>query len=699
MADVKVKYIGDTTSLDAATARTTKNLDKLGKQTQQTNTHLTKSTKAAADAAKGFTGLNLGAGLATAGIGAAAIGLKAMIDQATESEKVTKQTEAVLRSTGGAAHVSADAIENLANKISEKSGIDDEAIQSGENLLLTFTKVQNQVGKGNDIFNQGVQAATDLSVAMGQDLNKSVIQVGKALNDPIKGMTALRRVGVSFTQQQQDQVKALVATGDTLSAQKVILKELTTEFGGSAAAQATAIDKLKVSVNNLAEAGGKLVLPSFESGAADSTKLIGAFESIITKTNETAKSSGFLGKAFGAVRDSALRAVPGLNGYLTVHNILNATTKDATENAGAAADKIKVYDDAIRKLADDTAGGAGQRQLAEDQKAVTAAAGDQTKITGALNTAIGAATKTTDAKTAADKKAKEATKELNKALTDLGTEAGPAAVALAKALHFPIAAIKEETAAVKDMKDANAKAFDVAGDAVDKFKDKAKVSFKEFAADMFKSLVATSNWATNLDTLADRGLNQGLLTRLRDAGPASAGEVQAILDNVGKGSIGILNNIERASKEAETKHDQHIAGIITKTTAFGRFIENFNPTLHVGISIPSAVSFHPSAGRTGGNVPTVGFETDIGRTVTVRAAGGPLAAGQASIVGEKGPELFVPKSSGTVIPNGAPLGSTFNLHNTIVVSEVDTGDRMVRKFIQAIGLGQGKADLRRALGV
>ena len=41
-----------------------------------------------------------------------------------------------------------------------------------------------------------------------------------------------------------------------------------------------------------------------------------------------------------------------------------------------------------------------------------------------------------------------------------------------------------------------------------------------------------------------------------------------------------------------------------------------------------------------------------------RAEGGPVGAGSAYIVGEKGPELFVPGASGSIIPNGATSGGS-----------------------------------------
>jgi hypothetical protein len=159
---------------------------------------------------------------------------KGIIDSITafdESEKVMAQTNAVLASTKGVAGMSASAVSELAKSIQMMSTFDDEAVQGAENLLLTFTSI------GKDVFPQATQAVVDMSQAMGQDLKSTSIQVGKALQDPILGVTALRRVGVNFNSTQQEMIKKMVETGKTMDAQKYILKELATEFGGSASAQ------------------------------------------------------------------------------------------------------------------------------------------------------------------------------------------------------------------------------------------------------------------------------------------------------------------------------------------------------------------------------------------------------------------------------------------------------------------------------
>lgn len=149
-----------------------------------------------------------------------------------ESEKVQAQLEAVLNSTAHAAGVSADEAIKLSKSLEAQTTFSDEAVLSAENLLLTFTKIKDSV------FPEATKTVLDMATALGEDTSSAAIQLGKALNDPILGVTALQRVGVSFSAAQKEVIQHLVETGHTLEAQKMILKELSTEFGGSATAAA-----------------------------------------------------------------------------------------------------------------------------------------------------------------------------------------------------------------------------------------------------------------------------------------------------------------------------------------------------------------------------------------------------------------------------------------------------------------------------
>jgi hypothetical protein len=170
-------------------------------------------------------------------------------------------------------------VDRLATRLSNLVGVDDEVIAAGANMLLTFKGIRNEVGKGNRIFDQASAVILDMTAAMHQGevsqqgLEKATIQVGKALNDPIKGITALTRVGVTFTQKQKDQIKALVEAGDKMGAQKIILGELKSEFGGAAAAAADPWQRFSVLMGNIKERIGAVLLPA----------LVGVF-GFLTKT-------------------------------------------------------------------------------------------------------------------------------------------------------------------------------------------------------------------------------------------------------------------------------------------------------------------------------------------------------------------------------------------------------------------------------
>lgn len=237
----------------------------------------TKTFKQVDDAAEttGSKLANLGAKISPAVVAAstavvAGVGfaLKTAFDAATESEKVSRETGRVIETMGASAWTSADQVGDLAQQISNLTGKDDELIQSSANLLLTFGNVRNEIGEGNDIFDRAVGLSLDLSTALGTDASSAAIQLGKALNDPVKGITALSRAGVSFTEEQKEQIKTLVASGDLLSAQKIIVEELGRQFGGAAEAAKTPIETLQTKLENLAEDVGTVLLPVI-GGIAD----------------------------------------------------------------------------------------------------------------------------------------------------------------------------------------------------------------------------------------------------------------------------------------------------------------------------------------------------------------------------------------------------------------------------------------------
>lgn len=203
--------------------------------------------------------LTIGLGAAVIGVSALVGGLTASVQAAMEAEEGQAQLAAVLASTGGAAGVTADMANNLASSLQDVTRFEDDAILAGESMLLTFTNI------GKDVFPQATETMLNMSQAMGQDLQSSAVQLGKALNDPIAGMSALARVGVTFTEEQKEMIKGLQESGDLMGAQKIILAELEKEFGNSARAAgetfAGKLDILKNKFGDLMEMIGGAILP------------------------------------------------------------------------------------------------------------------------------------------------------------------------------------------------------------------------------------------------------------------------------------------------------------------------------------------------------------------------------------------------------------------------------------------------------
>ena len=186
-----------------------------------------------------------------------------------ESEKSGKKLDAVLAATGGAAGVSGEEIRKMAGDLQLVTNFEDDATINAAALLATFTKIKG------DTFQSAIVAAQDLSAVMGQDLNASIVQVGKALNDPVRGVTALRKVGVSFSEEQQQQIKQLQKSGDLAGAQAIILQELQNEFGGAARAVADPFTILGNVIGDIMEMLGGALLPTLQTIAVE---VLGVFQ-------------------------------------------------------------------------------------------------------------------------------------------------------------------------------------------------------------------------------------------------------------------------------------------------------------------------------------------------------------------------------------------------------------------------------------
>lgn len=173
--------------------------------------------------------------------------------------KAIAQVEAGLKSTGDQVGYTSKQLQDMASEMQKTTLFGDEAIlKDATAQLLTFTNIS-----GNE-FKRTQKAALDLATRLDGDLKSASIQLGKALNDPVKNLSALSRSGIQFSDEQKTLINSLVETGNQAEAQRVILAELEKQYGGSAEAAAAAglgpMQQLANSFGDLQEQFGEILL-------------------------------------------------------------------------------------------------------------------------------------------------------------------------------------------------------------------------------------------------------------------------------------------------------------------------------------------------------------------------------------------------------------------------------------------------------
>lgn len=259
---------------------------------------------------------------ATIGLGAATAVGYSLVKSFGESEQVTAQLNAVLKSTKGVAGVTAKAAEDLATSLQKVTTYSDEEILSAENLLLTFTKINKK------IFPETTKLALDMSAALGQDLKSSSIQLGKALQDPIDGVTALRRVGVNFSDAQRDVIKRLVETGQSAKAQEIILEELRTEFGGSAEAAGTtfvgSLKRLNNQIDTVKERFGELLVKALAPFVEKLANFVSSDKFAAWADEAATKLQAFIDKVIAFLRDNKQAII---DAFVNLGNAIKVTAE------------------------------------------------------------------------------------------------------------------------------------------------------------------------------------------------------------------------------------------------------------------------------------------------------------------------------------------------------------------------------------
>lgn len=215
-----------------------------------------------------------------------------------EQEQAMAQVNAALASMGDASGKTAAELGKTADALELNSLFDADVILKQVTAnLLTFGNVAGEQ------FDRAQQAAVDMATRLGGEPQAAAIMLGKALNDPIKGIAALTRVGVQFTDAQKAQIKAMTEAGDVAGAQGIILAEVEKQFGGAAAAAADTSPwrKMQVALGQAGDAIGAQLLPMIKPLTDAVVSILAAFNQLSPGMQKAVVIGGALAAALGPV--------------------------------------------------------------------------------------------------------------------------------------------------------------------------------------------------------------------------------------------------------------------------------------------------------------------------------------------------------------------------------------------------------------
>jgi len=165
------------------------------------------------------------------------------IKLAREQEHIERRLEAVVRATGAAAGFTATHLREMAAGLQQVSIFGDEAIMQAQTLLLTFKQITGEA------FGRTIKVAMDMAAIGMGDLRSNALQLGKALQDPVRQLTMLRRSGLTFGEAEEKVITALAKAGEMAKAQALILDALEKQLGGASTATDSWADKTTQAAN------------------------------------------------------------------------------------------------------------------------------------------------------------------------------------------------------------------------------------------------------------------------------------------------------------------------------------------------------------------------------------------------------------------------------------------------------------------
>ena len=672
---------------------------------------------------------SLGAGMVAFGA-AAIVGLGALARESEEANLSQVKLQNTINNMPKLAGATAKEFTDLADSIQDVTAADADAIVEAEALLGTFNLTAQEIKNITPL-------VVDYARKFGVDMADAAVQVGKALDGNVG---ALKRNGVSIDE-------ALFKT----DRYRAVQEALSDQVGGFAEAEgatfAGSLERMKNELGDLAEGVGGGAVDAFTTmfGAVD--KVAGAFESI------SPGAQNLIGQVatFGAVALLAVGGVTTLIGqvikartafieaaaamraysaaFITVGQVgavvgiliglrevlgtlgdeLNRADLSKLENQLLdLADTGKVSGDVLSKVFADIFEGGGLEDLSQGRKAIDDLDAALAKLAARDPEAAAEAFKQI-AERAKDAglstaQVKAAFDEYNAGLTEVDTTnrtTGAAIDEVSGEFEDQARSTEDATSALKDYTDALRAQFDPLFAAVSSSQQLAEANSDVTAKEMELAAAIKDHGAASMEAV----VAQDELTKAQIDASAAALDQEAAL----AGLVDMVRQNPAALDSAKAHLQDWVAqGLITQEVAdatAAKFDEVTGAAHRIPVAVNTALTTTGVSAVTADlanikakadaiprnvNIDIIStFKEFFGGSSRGRQHGGPVRAGEAYVVGEKRPELFIPNENGTIIPAlptsvpgmAGSSGGVIEVHSHVYLDGREVAES-VRKVVQ-----------------
>jgi len=215
-------------------------------------------------AAIGIGAIAAAATAAAVSVGALAMKMVKIGEDANTADDRIRNIIGNMTGLGDAAGKVSDRIIKVARAQSMLTAVDSKTIKEAQAKLATFQELADTADEMGGMFDRATAASLDLAGAGFGSATENAVQLGKALQDPIAGVGALRRAGVTFTQQEKEKIAALVESNKMFEAQNIIMSAVEKQVGGTAAATANGTAKIRNAISLVIEDAAKPMARAFE---------------------------------------------------------------------------------------------------------------------------------------------------------------------------------------------------------------------------------------------------------------------------------------------------------------------------------------------------------------------------------------------------------------------------------------------------